>query len=520
MGFNRNTLLSLILFFVALGVLVTIHEFGHFIAAKSFKLYCTDFSIGFGPKILKIKRKKGETTFSVGVLPLGGYVSMVGEDDEEALPEGINVPKERTLTGIKRYKRVIIMSAGVIMNFVLAYIIFFISSACFPQVIPNSWYVVNDNAGIVSLDETVKFDDNDQLVPTTFVYDGEKFVNSENATGNGLNELNILNEGYFTLDSGESDKKYIAALSFSLTGGVNDTDISKNIYLYETDGTKIGDTEYCAPLMENNRPVSYVHKEGDEFKIEALFASATSRDTITTPNVAPTYNRDDDNKLILYPCEITLSSNESVFNPLNVSFYKYDYRYGWEAFGKAGDQWAESTTLISQALGNLFIGQGWDQLGGPIAIFSQTTTILQNNPFYSYLSTWGVLSVNLALFNLLPFPGLDGWQILVEIIEGSVNGIRKLKYKTKNKDEKVKAENTNTEPALEIHSNQNITNSEIVTANKDVNLTIGKETNKENSEFKEWEVPTKVKAIMSYVGLGLLLALMVAIFIKDIIGLF
>ena len=309
-------------------------------------------------------------------------------------------------------------------------------------------------------------------------------------------------------------------MSFSLTGGVNDTDISKNIYLYETDGTKIGDTEYCAPLMENNRPVSYVHKEGDEFKIEALFASATSRDTITTPNVAPTYNRDDDNKLILYPCEITLSSNESAFNPLNVSFYKYDYWYGWEAFGKAGEQWAESTTLISQALGNLFIGQGWDQLGGPIAIFSQTTTILQNNPFYSYLSTWGVISVNLALFNLLPFPGLDGWQILVEIIEGSVNGIRKLKYKTKNKDEKVKAENTNTEPALEIHSNQNITNSEIVTANKDVNLTIGKETNKENGEFKEWEVPTKVKAIMSYVGLGLLLALMVAIFIKDIIGLF
>ena len=146
--------------------------------------------------------------------------------------------------------------------------------------------------------------------------------------------------------------------------------------------------------------------------------------------------------------------------------------------------------------------------------------ILQNNPFYSYLSTWGVLSVNLALFNLLPFPGLDGWQILVEIIEGSVNGIRKLKYKTKNKDEKVKPENTNAEPALEIHSNQNITNSEIVTANKDVNLTIGKETNKENSEFKEWEVPTKVKAIMSYVGLGLLLALMIAIFIKDIIGLF
>ena len=58
LSFNWNTLLSLVLFFIALGVLVTIHEFGHFIAAKSFKVYCTDFSIGFGPKIVKIKRKK------------------------------------------------------------------------------------------------------------------------------------------------------------------------------------------------------------------------------------------------------------------------------------------------------------------------------------------------------------------------------------------------------------------------------------------------------------------------------
>ena len=71
-SFNWNTLLSILLFLIALGVLITIHEFGHFIAAKSFKVYCTDFSIGFGPKILKIKRKKGETTFSLGILPFGG----------------------------------------------------------------------------------------------------------------------------------------------------------------------------------------------------------------------------------------------------------------------------------------------------------------------------------------------------------------------------------------------------------------------------------------------------------------
>ena len=54
---DGNTWLGLLLFFVGLGLLVTIHELGHFIAAKSFKVYCSDFSIGFGPKIVKIKRK-------------------------------------------------------------------------------------------------------------------------------------------------------------------------------------------------------------------------------------------------------------------------------------------------------------------------------------------------------------------------------------------------------------------------------------------------------------------------------
>ena len=141
---NLNTMLSILLFLIALGVLVSIHELGHFIAAKSFKVYCSDFSIGFGPKILKLKRKTGETTFSLGIVPFGGYVSMYGDenDDNDAI---VDVPKERSLAGIKRYKRIIIMSAGIIMNFVLAYILFFISASCFRQTIVNSFYEVDKN---------------------------------------------------------------------------------------------------------------------------------------------------------------------------------------------------------------------------------------------------------------------------------------------------------------------------------------------------------------------------------------
>ncbi|MFA7020430.1 MAG: site-2 protease family protein, partial [Bacilli bacterium] len=57
-------ILNLVLFLISLGVLITIHELGHFMTAKLFKVYCVEFSIGFGPKLFKRKKKGGETTFS------------------------------------------------------------------------------------------------------------------------------------------------------------------------------------------------------------------------------------------------------------------------------------------------------------------------------------------------------------------------------------------------------------------------------------------------------------------------
>ena len=65
-------------------LMITIHEFGHFIFAKLFGVYCFEFSIGFGKKIIRRKKKYSETFFCIGVVPLGGYVAMYGEDDDES----------------------------------------------------------------------------------------------------------------------------------------------------------------------------------------------------------------------------------------------------------------------------------------------------------------------------------------------------------------------------------------------------------------------------------------------------
>ena len=115
---------TLILFILLLSLIIVIHECGHLIAAKIFGVYCAEFSLGMGPKLFSIKGK--ETEYSLRLLPLGGFVSMAGDNDnalETSADPDNQIPPERSLKGIARWKRVIVMLAGIIMNFILALVI-------------------------------------------------------------------------------------------------------------------------------------------------------------------------------------------------------------------------------------------------------------------------------------------------------------------------------------------------------------------------------------------------------------
>lgn len=106
---------------IILLILITVHEFGHFIVAKIFNVYVSEFALGFGPKIFS--RKGKETEFTIRALPLGGYAAMVGEEGEIS-EELKDIPFERTLKGVNRFKQFLIMFAGSFMNLLLAFIIF------------------------------------------------------------------------------------------------------------------------------------------------------------------------------------------------------------------------------------------------------------------------------------------------------------------------------------------------------------------------------------------------------------
>lgn len=112
---------------LGLGFIIFIHELGHFLAAKWCDVHVRTFSIGFGPAIPFCSYKYGETTYMLGVIPLGGYVAMVGEGTGESLPDGDTDEEDNDPRNFKNKsvpQRMLIISAGVIMNVIFGMVCF------------------------------------------------------------------------------------------------------------------------------------------------------------------------------------------------------------------------------------------------------------------------------------------------------------------------------------------------------------------------------------------------------------
>lgn len=112
--------MTILLFIAILVVLILVHEFGHFIAAKRAGVRVDEFGIGFPPRAWGIKW--GETLYSINWLPLGGFVKIFGEDLEEASKAGDDAP--RSFSTQKKYVQAIILSAGVLGNILFAWVLF------------------------------------------------------------------------------------------------------------------------------------------------------------------------------------------------------------------------------------------------------------------------------------------------------------------------------------------------------------------------------------------------------------
>ena len=114
-----TVLYYIIPFIIVLGVLISFHEFGHFLLAKLFNVMVLKFSLGFGPKLMG--KKIGETEYVISAFPLGGYVKLLGEnDDEEIIPEEAH----RSFSTQPVVNKIAIAAAGPVFNFLLAFLLF------------------------------------------------------------------------------------------------------------------------------------------------------------------------------------------------------------------------------------------------------------------------------------------------------------------------------------------------------------------------------------------------------------
>lgn len=327
-------LLQLVLFLVFLSILVIIHEIGHFVTARLFGVYCHEFSIGMGPVIYR--KKIGETNYSLRAFPIGGYVSMAGETNAEAMN---NVPYERTINGIKPWKKAIVMGAGVFLNFVLGYTILFgfvmaigvQDNRAFLQVTEDS---LMEQGGLKTGDQVIYIEG--------VLYDSEGVIRTEKEM--------VVNTFYDLLEVVDA------------TDPIADGD-SQCLTFTTTDGT-------FSPICREEVDVTIV--EGSVTAISPLFGF----------------------------------TNQIVYQPVSIG----------DALVISFNSGNEMAGMILGSLGTLFTPKGFSEVSGPIGMYTIANDFLSLG-FWQYLYFWSVISINLAVVNLLPIPGLDGSRLIVLGVE-------------------------------------------------------------------------------------------------------
>lgn len=503
--------LNIVIMLVILAVLISIHEAGHLSMAKIFKVYCFEYSIGFGPKLLHVKRKNGETYFSIRALPFGGYCSMYGEpgvvpDDVKEIP-----PASRSLEAVAKWKKILILVAGVTLNYLLGLILLFVSVSCFPQ-----YYFA---AGATSVKDTASGTSLKLYLDEVTYKEGTEVYNLIDAQKGTAYQVKD-----YVLDIGV--RNYPSISEIASTGTIVDSDVT----IYKADGTALP-TTYVALYSPSS--LTSVHSLGDYLYLYA--ASDTDPSKVSSlypeagithfPDLTNPYNLRSDNcegyhfqvDLAFYP----LSSENKVvpadkisINPTFTIKSKAIVDPGctlpvnsaWNSWSGAWKEWAyyvpECNAAIFNGLIGLFIPSNWKNLSGIVGMTAAVGSYSAMGGAAAIFLYAGLISINLAIFNLLPFPGLDGWQILVTLIEGVTNRIKRKRWERRR--EKALAS-----PVL-APTTANAAPAESTSAKSEEDLNV----------YKPWKIPDKVKGIVSYVGLGLLLLLMVAVMIKDIIGLF
>ena len=410
-----TTIIYIASFLALLGVLVTIHEFGHFIVARMCKVHVQRFSIGMGPVFYKKYDKHG-TEFALSAVPLGGYVSMITNKLIEVDPESVKgLTQEQlknTFDSKPKWQRASIMFAGPLANFLLSIFIF---TAIFLNTIdPQTVPVINSSNQDIAYSTTQVFVDGDKIlsINDTSVKDA-KDINLELLSYAGFSgELNFsvmrsdidnpIDIGIDVIDflpTSESQSNPTQYLGIEIS------------YLMKPIIGKVisGGSADNAGIKPNDRILKIGNKNIN-------FADDIRKEVSLNPNTSAEFKIIRNEEILYLPVNIgsQVNQNETI-GVLGVSFGTT--RSFIQSLSKGIYETYNLSLKTLQFIGKMLTGNmGTENLSGPIGIAQMAGDTAQAG-FLPFMYLMALLSISLAVLNLLPIPVLDGGQLTLLGIE-------------------------------------------------------------------------------------------------------
>lgn len=415
----HTVIVAIVAFIVLVGLMVVVHEFGHFAVAKLCGVRVESFSVGFGPRLFGYKY--GDTDYKVCLLPLGGYVKMTGEAPEQNLQapgQQSEFPPDDpgSFLNHPRWQRVLIGLAGPTANFILAFLLMFFYFG-----------VINEVPKYETKTTTVEW-----VTPRTAAAQAgfesgdiiRRFAGVDNPNWDQVNMHAVVNLGQtvpVTVDRGGKTVQ----LSFHLpaTEKSQDFDISDTGLLPQFVPGPIG--------IQEVEPGTPAEKAG--LRAGDAIQSVDGHDfhTVNTLLAYMKYGQGKPVTLVILRKGVALppivvrpakldSGWKLGFAPVPIPFRDEPLSFARSAV-KSEAFCADNSTLIVDVLGRIFTHKvSVSQLSGPVGIAQMAGQAAEMSGWMPKFGLAAAISLNLGILNLLPFPILDGGGIFLLLIEGTM----------------------------------------------------------------------------------------------------
>lgn len=379
-------MLGILTFIIIFGVIVVVHEFGHFYFAKKSGILVREFAIGMGPKIFSHIDKEG-TTYTIRILPLGGYVRMAGWGDDKTeiktgTPASLTLNKEGIVTRINLSGKQL-DNTSLPIN-VTAYDLEDKLTITGLVLSETKTYSVDHDATIIEEDGTeVRIAPLDVQYQNASVW-GRLITNFAGPMNNFILGLVVF-----------------IALAF-IQGGVQD--LSTNQVRVSENGPAAS-----AGLKNNDRILQIgSHKVSNWEQLTAAVEKSTSRLEKNQKLALKIKSKEVVKTINVKPQKVDKSYIIGIMPALKTSFKDKllgGFKLAWESFFR-----------ILNELKKLIAHFSINKLGGPVALY-QASSQAAKNGFVTVLNLMGLISINLGIMNLIPIPALDGGKIVMNILE-------------------------------------------------------------------------------------------------------